>query len=378
VKIRILGILIFGFSTVINAQVKIRLFTSRLPESAVFSVTKGVYDLRLSDGSVHPLPADEPVIIMKMGSKIVVKLRDRSSVICDTLTFVARSDSDLYSLRINGRNPVKQYYCGELKCYPDLGALLFINKCDIEKYIAGVVQAEGGTGHNIEFFKTQAIIARTYLYKNINKHTVDGYNVCDDIHCQVFNGLPSDQLLIKAAIETRGLVILDRNNFLITAAFHSNCGGETSSASDVWLSGSDYLKSIKDPYCTESRSAAWSKSIPGSVWLSCMAKLGYNGPTDLSVFNFEQKSRLLYYKTGSFSIPLKTLRSDLSLRSTFFSVNANGDSIILSGKGYGHGVGLCQEGAIKMASKGYRYKDIISFYYSGVIISDIKNAVALQ
>jgi stage II sporulation protein D len=69
------------------------------------------------------------------------------------------------------------------------------------------------------------------------------------------------------------------------------------------------------------------------------------------------------------------MRSDLDLRSTFFSVYAKGDSIILKGKGYGHGVGLCQEGAMEMAAKGFNYKQIIDFYYFGVFISDINNAV---
>jgi stage II sporulation protein D len=98
---------------------------------------------------------------------------------------------------------------------------------------------------------------------------------------------------------------------------------------------------------------------------------------DPSVFNFVQKSRLVDYKTGSFSMPLRSLRSDLNLRSTFFSVYAIGDSIVLKGRGYGHGVGLCQEGAMEMAAKGFNYKQIIDFYYFGVLISDIKNAVAL-
>jgi stage II sporulation protein D len=79
-----------------------------------------------------------------------------------------------------------------------------------------------------------------------------------------------------------------------------------------------------------------------------------------------------------FSIPLRTIRSDLNLKSTFFSVFTEGDSVILKGRGYGHGVGLCQEGAMVMASNGFKYRDIINFYYTGVIISDIKNAVFLH
>jgi stage II sporulation protein D len=134
-----------------------------------------------------------------------------------------------------------------------------------------------------------------------------------------------------------------------------------------------------DPYCTSSRSATWTKSFSKAAWISYMSKIGYKGSIqDPAVFNFEQKSRLTNYTSGSFSVPLRTLRADLNLRSTFFSVSVEGDSVILNGKGYGHGVGFCQEGAMAMALKGYRYKDIINFYYSRVTISDIKNAVALQ
>jgi stage II sporulation protein D len=239
--------------------------------------------------------------------------------------------------------------------------------------------AEGGTGKNLEFFKTQAIIVRTYMYKNFDKHSQDKYNLCDNTHCQAFNGLSSDSLLNEAAIETRGLVILDKDSTLIISAFHSNCGGETSSSEDVWLSGQSYLKSVTDPYCIRSRSAIWQKSFSLSEWLKYVRSSGYDGIiTDPSMLNFSQKNRLSDYRTVSFSIPLRTMRADLNLRSTFFSVFTEGDSVILKGKGYGHGVGLCQEGAMAMAAKGFRYREIINFYYTGVIISDIKNAVFLQ
>ena len=65
-------------------------------------------------------------------------------------------------------------------------------------------------------------------------------------------------------------------------------------------------------------------------------------------------------------VPLKNIRNDLSLKSTFFSITADNDTIIFRGKGYGHGIGMCQEGAMKMAEKGYSYVDVIHFYYKGV------------
>lgn len=180
-------------------------------------------------------------------------------------------------------------------------------------------------------------------------------------------------------METKGLVILDKDSTLIISAFHSNCGGETASSEDVWLTNQPYLKGVIDPYCRSSRNSVWEKKISINDWLEFLRKSGYKGKTDdLSVFSFLQNVRLTDYRTGSFTMPLSTIRNELDLRSTFFSVVADGDSVILKGRGYGHGVGLCQEGAMEMAEKGFNYQQIISFYYTDVIISDIKNTVVLQ
>jgi stage II sporulation protein D len=380
VRLRILFLLISIVGvTDISAQVKIRLFSNQSPESAVFSVTEGSYELNLFNGTAIAVLKDEPVIITRYDGKLAVKKRNSQAFACDSLSLSGKTGSDCFSLRINGQYPVKQFYSGDLQCFPDMGKLILINNSDIEKYISGVVLAEGGNGKNLEYFKTQAIIARTYMYKYFDKHLPDRYNVCDNTHCQAFNGLSSDTLLNKAALETSGLVILDKDSVLISSAFHSNCGGETSSSDDVWLSDQTYLKSVKDPYCITSRNATWRKSLTLGEWESYIRKWGYNDtPGDPSVFNFLQESRVTDYRSGSFKLPLTTIRSDLNLRSTFFSVYAAGDSIILKGRGYGHGVGLCQEGAMAMAAKGFDYRSIINFYYSGVTISDIKNAVILH
>jgi len=76
-------------------------------------------------------------------------------------------------------------------------------------------------------------------------------------------------------------------------------------------------------------------------------------------------------------MPFEKIRKDLKLRSSFFSVIAAGDSVILRGKGYGHGVGLCQEGAMEMATRGNTFQQIIEFYYKGVIITNIRYAKVL-
>jgi stage II sporulation protein D len=376
-KILLIFLIIF-LGTGVSAQVKIRLFAYKAPESAVFSVTRGRYELNLFNGNILSVYKDESVVISRFNGKLAVKKRNTVSIVCDSLILSGKTGKDVFSMMITGNARTRQYYSGDLKCFPDMETLVLINISDIERYISGVVMAEGGPGKNLEYFKTQAIIARTYMYKYFDKHLPDRYNVCDNTHCQAFNGLSSDSLLNEAALETKGLVILDKDSALIISAFHSNCGGETSSSEDVWLSALSYLKSVVDPYCLSSKNATWQKSFSMNEWVKYIRKSGYNGKVDdPSVFNFMQKSRLADYKTGTFTIPLRTMRSDLDLRSTFFSLNAKGDSIVFSGRGYGHGVGLCQEGAMAMATKGFKYPEIIRFYYTGVIIADVKNAVAL-
>lgn len=369
---------LFFFVAVASAQVRVRLFSDYVPESAVFSVTYGKYEFNSNNGVILVVGKDDPVLITRYNGKLAVKLRATKGFICDSLSLTGKTGNDFFSLRINGPSPERKFYSGDLYCFPDMATLVFVNSCDIESYISGVVETEGGRGKNIEYFKTQAIIARTYLYKNFGRHISDRFNVCDNTHCQAYNGLSDDLVIKKAVSETRGLVIIGKDSALIISAFHSNCGGETSSSEDVWLSELPYLKKVIDPYCLTSRNATWSKVISVHDWLIMLEKSGYKGITDdPSLLSFYQKTRVPDYISGTFRMPLRDIRANLNLMSTFFSVIPRGDSLLLMGRGYGHGVGLCQEGAMVMAEKGFSFKQIIDFYYAGVIITDIKNAVIL-
>ena len=278
VRLKLLFILILPvFCTGVSAQVKIRLFSNQSPESAVFSVTEGAYELNLFNGEILRVDKDEPVIITRYNGKLAIKKRNADGFVCDSLLFSGKTGNDSFSLKLNGKSLARQFYSGDLQCFPDLGTLVFIDISDVEKYISGVVMAEGGNGKNLEYFKTQAIIARTYMYKYFDKHLTDRYNVCDNTHCQAFNGLSSDTLLNKASLETKSLVIIDKDSTLIISAFHSNCGGETSSSDDVWLLSQPYLKSVADPYCIHSRNATWQISFSVNEWVNYIRKSGYNG-----------------------------------------------------------------------------------------------------
>lgn len=353
----------------------IRIFADQDPGTAIFSVTDGKYLLNSFNGEPIELLRGDLLLVSKHMGKLALKTRHREAFICDSLYLEAKTGRDIFTLRVDSRSTSRQSYSGDLLCLPDLGTMLFINICDIESYVAGVTRSEGGTGKSPEFYKTQTVIVRTYMYRNFYKHISDRYNMCDNTHCQAFHGITTDPVIISSALETSGLVILGPDSTLINSAFHSNCGGETAMSEDVWLTGHSYLKKVQDPYCLTSRNSSWEKSFTTDEWKVYLKKSGYNGNiNNLSLLNFSQKTRMKDYRMAEFLIPFRQIRDELKLRSSFFSVYVEGDSVILRGRGYGHGVGLCQEGAMVMASKGIDYHDIIRFYYSGVRISDIKNA----
>lgn len=375
-RLIILYVIVFSLTLNGYGQVRIRLFSSFQPESVLFTVNEGSYEISGLDNEPVIITKGKHIIVSRLNGRMVVKTAGNRGFLCDSLEIKGRTGRDKFSIRMNDRENLRQNYSGDLVCCDDLGTIVLINICDIDSYIAGVVRTEGGSGKNIEFFKTQAVIVRTYMYKYFNKHVTDMYNLCDNTHCQAFNGITEDPVINRAVLETKDEVILDHDITLITSVFHSNCGGETIPAGFVWLADQSYLKGVKDPFCVSSPNASWSKTISFSQWLDYLRRSGFEGDaTEKSSFSFHQDSRKMEYMTGKFTLPLNNIRTDLGLRSSFFSVIVKGDSIILEGKGYGHGVGLCQEGAMVMAGKGYDYRKIIGFYYSDIIITDIKNPI---
>jgi stage II sporulation protein D len=367
-RFSILYILLLIIGSSVSAQVRIRIFSNQAPESAVFSVSAGEYELKTFSGNNWIVKPGTLVAVSRFKERLAVKVMNDNTFVCDSILLTGRTGRDIFSIRIFGNTPLRQTYSGDLQCLPDLNTLVFINTCDIESYIAGVVESEGGSGKNPEYFKTQAVIARTYMYRYMDKHAPDHFNLCDNTHCQVFNGLTGDSMIIKAAFDTRGEVILGPDTLPIIAAFHSNCGGETTPSEDVWLTPQPYLKKVTDPHCLASRNARWNQTISIDKWVEYLKKSGFTG--DASLLNFSQITRSTAYKAGTFSMPLRQIRNEFNLRSTFFSVTVAGDSVILKGRGYGHGVGLCQEGAMAMAAKGFNYRQIIGFYYTGVRITE--------
>jgi stage II sporulation protein D len=256
------------------------------------------------------------------------------------------------------------------------GYLKCVNEIELDNYIGGVVQAESGRLSHPEFYKVQTILARTFALAHIQKHALEGFSLCDHTHCQAYFGKPTELNIIKSVFETKNKIVVDENLNLIEAAFHSNSGGQTLNSEDVWGSKLSYLRSVNDTFSLKMPNAKWERKIAKDDWLSYL-KIKHNYPIDdedakLLAFNFKQDTRKPFLESNNIKVPLKIVRTDFQLKSTYFSIMPKGDSLIFKGKGFGHGVGMCQEGAMRMAKLGYTYLDILNFYYQNTQLIDLR------
>jgi stage II sporulation protein D len=163
---------------------------------------------------------------------------------------------------------------------------------------------------------------------------------------------------------------VDDSARIITAAFYSNCGGQTMNSEDVWSKPVSCLRSINDSFCLRKTNALWEKKIPKDLWLDYI-KTKYGYPVNdtgmvRKVLSFDQPYRKVYLLNDNYFIPLKFVREDMKFKSTFFTIREEGDNVVFTGRGFGHGVGLCQEGAKRMAELGYSYTKILNYYYTNV------------
>ena len=253
--------------------------------------------------------------------------------------------------------------------------LTIVNMVDMDNYLSGVVESEGGGKRELEYYKVQAILSRTYANKYRHKHEAEGFDLCDGVHCQAYHSMMRFTPNIDIAVHaTSGIIMVDEHEKYIDAYFHANCGGQTCLPEYVWNNSVPYLSTFKDTFCIYTRQATWTTKISKGEWSSFLIGQ-YGFPIDDPVYgpriyNFDQEDRMAFYVSPNLGIPLRDLRMKFKLKSTYFSVHEEGAYVVLTGKGFGHGVGMCQEGAMKMASYGFKYDQICLFYFPGATFHD--------
>ena len=363
---------IFGYSRMMDIGILRHVKTKRVN----ISYLDGGYEVWADSSLVFEIYKGKSVRVKSSGGKVNIKSGDKNLGSYTHVRFVRKRFNA--SFRIKATEPAvrERKYHGDLTfTVEDQYALKIVNNVPINYYLAGVVESESGAYQTLEYYKVQATISRTYALKHIEKCKKEGFMLNDLVSCQVYKNKSRYNPDIMKAVElTEGLVITDSTNRLISAAFYSNSGGQTSNPQDVWNKPVPYLKSIVDTFSVGSRNYRWQKEFGRKYWLDYL-KENYQYPIHDSTaradaLNFQQVFRKGFFVHPHYGVPLRDIRRDLRLKSTYFSVFVEGDRVVLRGKGFGHGVGLSQEGAMKMAKLGYKYDQIVKFYFTGVKIVD--------
>lgn len=349
--------------------IQVGIFHKMPVSSVLLSPVSGKYYIYGSNGKIDSLYQNDKLKIVKLNQNVIL-YKNNKKINTDHLVFIIEEfEGQEIEVTINGLSELKRIYPDNIKIFSHAteNSLSIVNHVDLDRYAAGVAEAEGGRVHLNEYYKVQIILARTYAVGSMRRHESEGFHLCDRVHCQVYFGKAKSNKIQLAAKETSGLVVVDEKYQPIQAAFHSNCGGITVNSEDIWTYPQSYLKSIIDSFCINEKNSTWEKQLSLHEWKNFLRE---NYPCALNYLDSMHWAmyRGPWVQWDSCKISKAKIRDYFRLKSTYFSAVIQNHQVYFQGRGFGHGVGLCQEGAMKMARMGYDFKSIIYHYFTNVKI----------
>ncbi len=368
-RIAIILILLFSFFSVSAKYVRVSILAETKASEVQLSSFQGEYYILNQSDTLSKLNSSDRITFTYKEGKI--QLKKNSTVIGAYKSLKLLSFDSLSNFRLNVIAPKAKssIYENNLEIKASSGILALYNEVYLDNYVAGVVESEIGFVKFPELLKVQGIICRTYALKHLDRHKAEGFELCDKVHCQVYHGKNRFNMLIKPAVDsTANLVIIDAGYQLIESVFHANCGGQTMNSEDIWSKPRSYLRSVRDTFCVNEKQAHWEKVINKTTWVDYLSKKTGTHIDSVCVSSIPMRTVYMPCCTVSY----KDLRTDFKLRSTFFDIEEQDNYVVLKGRGFGHGVGMCQEGAIRMAQLGYTFEDIVHHYYTEVRIDDVR------
>ena len=267
------------------------------------------------------------------------------------------------------------HYPGNIEVWKGTGSLYLINELPLEEYIKNVVSAEVGADWDMEALKTQAVISRTYAVYQKLKNNNPNYHITSSVLHQVYKGANENARISYAVINTEGEILV-YNGKPIEAFYHSTSGGLTESPEEVFGKSYPYLKPVAGS-CETSPYWIWERRIP----LEEIEKaVNVSGIKEIKIASLTSTKRVktvdIVHGEGTLKLNANDLRKILGwnrLPSTNFSLTRENGTVVFDGKGYGHGVGLCQWSSLEMARSGMNYRDILSYFYPGTVIQIHEN-----
>ena len=257
-----------------------------------------------------------------------------------------------------------------------------VEEIKIDEYLYGVVSSEMPASFEIEALKAQAVAARSYVLKKMEQNKEQDYDVVDTVMNQVYlddatlkekwkdKYEEKNNKIKQAIVETKG-EYMTYNNEVIEAFFFSTSTGKTENSGEVFQTQLPYLKSV-DSAWDEEVSPVFSQDNNLSLEeFYQKLNIEYNQNLKIEITKTTSTGRIKELKINDHEFKANDIYQKLNLRSTFFDIKQKDNQVEITTKGYGHGVGMSQYGALAMAKKGYKYQDILKYYYQGVEIKKL-------
>lgn len=342
--------------------------TLKLADGARLSV--GEQDVDLASGDLKVLWA---------AGGLTAKLSDGSTAASGSALRITPADVD--DCTSVGLKKSMHRYRGTIELRAGADGMLVVDELPTETYLRGVIAAEMPPSAGAEALNAQTIAARSYALKNRGRYRARGYDVSDNTDCQVYGGADAEKPPTNAAVrDTAGMVLL-KDGVLLLADFYDDCGGVTSPGDRP----GDYPPSVRDAeepegpdYCARGLYHTWTVSLTSDAVRSLLsenerAKVG--AVNEIRVAEADSSGRAktveVVGENGSVKMSGSAFRGRVGyskLKSTLFTVSKDESGVFtIRGKGYGHGQGLCQMGAMGMAAAPYNHtcREILDHYFPG-------------
>jgi stage II sporulation protein D len=324
----------------------IRIFAAERPQEVVISSSQGTYTVKAS------------------GDGLLVNGKRES--------YFQQMGAPKYTL---WAGTLKRSYAGGFTFFGSGGELFVINYIPEEAYLASVVSSEMPSA-GAEALKAQAILARTYAYRNMGEHDA-GYELLDSQLSQVYRGLPVSQDALNAVKDTEGL-LLGYKGDIAEVYYHSTCGGMTLLPSDLWEGAKDqpYHRRMRDTLCRNSPLYVWEDTFRlDSLFFALSLRALPDSARLLRDTIGTPVKGFVLYAPDSIYFSYNDLVNSLDHRpkTRRFEAEIRDRLLLIHGHGYGHAVGMCQMGAIAMAKAGANYRDILFHYFPGTEIMAVSS-----
>jgi stage II sporulation protein D len=279
-----------------------------------------------------------------------------------------------------GRNRDEKRYRGRVDILRDVkGKLTAVNHIALEDYVRGVLYHEVSHRWAMEALKAQAVVARTYAAYQIEKNKPQDYDLTSDIYSQVYGGKSAERFRTNLAVGRTEGQLLSYQMDILPAYFHSTCGGTTEDVTELWKHPPMApLMGVRCRFCSTSPHYRWKKNLQLKDIQNKLNSRGYRIGLikDIRILERNRSGRirtlLITDRTGNeLTIAGKDFREAIGpnvLKSNNYEVAVKGYFCDFYGKGWGHGVGMCQWGANEMSRQRYEYREILNYYYPGAKI----------